>query len=284
MWEHPYFLSALSPLLNCFEVQSLSNPIYCCTENLSYKEKLSQGFSEFQLLLQSVPTVTFTLFVVAVFSMNLMANKSIDVPFDWLALDCGMIVSWFVFLVLDVLTKHFGPKAATQLSIFATLLNLALCGVFFLVSIIPGTWGEAYVEGGEALTNSALNNTFGGTWYVIFGSATAFLIASFTNNFMNYFVGKAFKRNPNGPLAYFCRSLTSTAFSQFVDNFVFAFLVSRVFFGWSLVQCFSCALLGMVVELLCQVVFSWFGYRVSEKWRKNNVGMPYLGQVVPVAR
>lgn len=250
----------------------------------SFVNKLSNSLAEFQLLIQSVPTVTFALFIVAVFSMNLLANKSVDLPFTWLALDCGFIVSWLVFLVLDILTKHFGPKAATQISLFAMVFNLMLCGIFFLVSLVPGTWGESYVEGSETIINTALNNTFGGTWYVILGSAVAFAISAATNNFLNYFVGRGFKKNPNGIVAYMCRSLVSTAFSQFVDNFVFAFLVSRVFFGWSLVQCLTCAFLGMLVELLCQVLFSLLGYRISEQWRKKKIGQEYLCQVAAVTR
>lgn len=258
----------------------MKNQMNSCMEiSRPYKSRLSNAIAEFRLLIQSVPTVTFILFVIAVFLMNLMANKSITVPFDWLAVDCGLIVSWFVFLVLDILTKHFGPKASTQLSIFATVFNLLLCGVFYIVSIIPGTWGEAYVTGSETIINTALDNTFGGTWYIILGSATAFIIAAFVNNFLNFFVGKVFKRNPNGIMAYLCRSYVSTAFAQFADNFIFAMLVSRVFFGWTLTQCITCSILGMVVELLYEVIFSIFGYRISEKWRKNEVGKEYLCQV-----
>ncbi len=240
------------------------------------RDKIKRSITELRLLIKSVPTVIFALFVIAVFCMNLMANKSIALPFDWLALDCGLVVSWFVFLVLDVMTKHFGPKAATQLSIFATLLNLVLCFVFFIVSIIPGTWGESYVEGSEAVINAALNNTFGGTWYIIFGSTVAFLISSFANNCLNAFVGKAFKKNPDGMAAYLIRSYVSTAAAQFTDNFVFSLLVSRAFFGWSLTQCVTCALLGMVAELISEMLFSLFGYRICEGWRKNKIGEEYL--------
>ena len=247
-----------------------------------YTNRFSNAIAEFRLLIQSVPTVIFTLFVIAVFLMNLMANKSITVPFDWLAVDCGLLVSWFVFLVLDILTKHFGPKAATQLSIFATVLNLLICGIFFIISIIPGTWGESYVSGSETIINTALDNTFGGTWYIILGSATAFISAAFINNFLNFFVGKVFKRNPDSVIAYLCRSYVSTAFAQFADNFLFAILVSRVFFGWTLTQCVTCSILGMVVELLYEMIFSLFGYRICEKWRKNKVGKEYMCQVNPV--
>ena len=245
-------------------------------QEASLEMKLKQQIAEFRLLIKSVPTVMLILFVISVFLMNLVANKSINLPFEWLALDCGLVVSWFVFLVMDIITKHFGPKAATQLSIFAMAVNFGLCAVFYIVSIIPGTWGESYVEGSEAVINTALNNTFGGTWYIILGSAIAFTVSAFVNNFLNYYVGKAFIKNPDGMFAYMCRSYVSTALGQFVDNFVFSILVSRVFFGWTLIQCITCSIFGMAVELLCESVFSVFGYWICERWKNNKVGEEYL--------
>ncbi len=243
---------------------------------LSCRTKLERQIMEFRLLTKSVPPVMLVLFVVAVFLMNLLANKSMNLPFEWLALDCGLVVSWFVFLVMDIITKHFGPKAATQLSIFAMVINLGLCAVFYAVSAIPGTWSASFIPGSESVINTALDSTFGGTWYVILGSAVAFGISSVVNNFLNAYVGKAFKRNPNGLPAYMCRTYVSTAVGQFADNFVFSILVSHVFFGWTLVQCVTCSLFGMVAELLCESLFSVFGYWVCEKWRNNKVGEEYL--------
>ena len=249
----------------------------------SFSQWINREAAEFKLLIQSVPAVLLIFFVVSVFLMNLMANKSIDLPFSWLALDCGLAVSWFVFLVLDMVTKHFGPKAATQLSVFAMLVNFILCGMFYLVSVIPGTWGASYVDGSQDVINSALNATFGGTWYIILGSAIAFLTSAAVNNFLNFYVGKAFRKNPNSMMAYLCRSYVSTAVGQFTDNFMFAFLVSRTFFGWTLLQCVTCSLFGMLVELLCESLFSVFGYYVCEKWRNNRVGEAYLRLVKQTA-
>ena len=236
-------------------------------------------YLEFQLLVKSIPSILLIFFVLAVFCMNLLANKSINLPFEWLALDCGLIVSWFVFFALDVLTKHFGPKAATQVSVFATLINLILCVVFFVASSIPGTWGESYVTGSEAVIGTALDNTFGGTWYIILGSAIAFTLASFINNFMNYSVGKIFRNNPDGMAAYLIRSYVSTTLGQFADNFIFAFLVSRTFFGWTLTQCITCSLFGMIVELICEAIFSPFGYKLCTRWKRKKIGIEYFNFV-----
>lgn len=240
------------------------------------KQKLLRKKKEFTLLLNALPAHVFALFALSVFAMNLLANKSISLPVDWLALDCGIIVSWIAFLTMDVITKHFGPQAATLLSVLALIISLFFCLLFFLASQIVGVWGESYVSGSEEVINAALDGTFGGTWYVLFGSAAAFLISSAVNNFLNWTVGKAFKKNPDGVAAYAARTYISTAVGQFVDNITFALLVSRVFFGWSMLQCVTCSFTGMLVELLCEAIFSPIGFAVCKKWKRENVGAEYF--------
>ncbi|UKI21809.1 MAG: VUT family protein [Christensenella sp.] len=143
-------------------------------------------------------------------------------------------------------------------------------------SVIPGTWGESYVEGSQGVINSALDNTFGGTWYVLLGSTVAFVASAFVNNFINWSIGKALKDKKDNFFAFALRTYVSTAVGQFVDNLIFAFIVSLNFFGWSPLQCVTCALTGMVAELLFEVVFSHLGYLICKKWKKDNVGEAYF--------
>ena len=240
------------------------------------KLRIKEEWKEFKLLISSVPAFTVTVFVLSVVAMNLLANKSIDTHTEYLALDCGIIISWVSFLSMDMLTKHFGPKAATQLSLVAVFINLALCLVFFAASKIPGVWGESYAEGSETVINGALDNTFGGTWYVLLGSTAAFIASAIINNTLNYGVGKLFKKKPDGMLAYILRSYVSTAVGQFADNLIFAIIVSRIFFGWSWVQCVTCAATGMLVELACEAAFTHLGYFVCKKWKARGVGKEYF--------
>lgn len=241
-----------------------------------FKKKIKKEWIEFRTLLKSVPTLIAALFIMSVFSMNLLANKSISLPFDWLALDCGIIVSWFAFFTMDILTKHFGPKAATSLTVLAIIVNLFFCLLLFIGSIIPGTWGESYIEGSEDILNNALNRTFGGTWYVVFGSTAAFLVSAIVNNLSNFGIGKLFKNNPDSLFAYVMRAYVSTAVGQFIDNLIFALIVSHFFFGWTIVQCLTCALTGMLIELLCEAVFFYPGFVITRRWKKNSVGKEYF--------
>lgn len=225
---------------------------------------MKKAFTEFRSMLRTVPPVLLSLMILSVVGMNLLANKSINTGLDWLALDCGILFSWFTFLSMDVMTHCFGPRAASLASLAALGLNLLMALIFFIASRIPGVWGESFVEGSEAVINRALDGTFGGTWYVILGSSIAFICSALINNFLNYGIGKLTGQK-QGFGTFALRSYVSTFIGQFADNLIFALIVSRLFFGWSLLQCFTCALTGAVMELLFEIVFSPMGYRISRR-------------------
>ena len=225
---------------------------------------MKRYITEFRTLLRTVPPILVSLMMLSVVGMNLLANKSIDTGLSWLALDCGILFSWLIFLTMDILTHCYGPRAATMLSVAALILNLVIALVFFIASKIPGVWGKSFVEGSEGVINTALDNTFGGTWYIILGSSVAFISSAFINNFLNHGIGRALK-DKKGFGAFALRSYVSTFIGQFADNLIFAFIVSRNFFGWTTLQCLTCALTGAAAELIFEIVFSPMGYRVSRR-------------------
>lgn len=222
---------------------------------------MNKALSDVRHTLNNVPPLVFTLFVLSIVGMNLLANKSIDTGVSWLALDCGILFSGLAFLSMDVLTHCYGPKAATTTSLVALGLNLLMALFFFVASRIPGAWGESFVDVGGDAINLALNNTIGGTWFVIAGSSVAFIVSSVLNNFLNWAIGERVSGDGFGTFAL--RSYVSTVLAQFADNLTFALLVSRTFFGWTLVQCFTCALTGALLELVFEIFFSPLGYRIS---------------------
>ena len=237
--------------------------------------KLVKGFKETVLLLRTIPSVVVALFVVSVITMNLLANKTL-VQTEYLAIDGGILVSWLSFMCMDIVTKHFGPKAATRLSIFAMLVNLLACLIFYVVSIIPS----------NADDYSKFNEIFGGTWFILLSSSIAFLCSAIINNVMNWVIGKAFKKNPDGKLAFVTRSYVSTFIGQFCDNLIFAILTFMLFapifwdgFHWTFVQCVTCSFIGAGLELILEVVFSPFGYWVCKNWKKQNIGHQYFEYV-----
>ncbi len=257
------------------------------------KTVLKNLVQETKILLRSVPSLVVAAYFVALVSMNLLANKLVPLNIDYLLLDCGFFVSWAVFLTMDIITRHFGPRAATILSVVGLLFNVVVSVLLFFCGKLPGLWGESYVPGSEEIINTALDNTISGNWFVVFGSSLAFLSSAVVNNFLNFFIGKGIEGNVAGDVqtkkadeairgkrknfgTFAVRSYVSTFIGQFVDNLVFALVVSHTLFGLSLLQCFICAVTGAAAELVFEVVFSPVGYLVTKNWEKEGVGADYL--------
>lgn len=238
----------------------------------TFRDYVRREAREFHLLLNSIPAAVVTLFVVSVICMNLLANKTL-LQLDFIAIDGGILVSWLSFMCMDIITKHFGPKASGSVSVLASGINLLVCLIFFVASSIPS----------NADDYTAFNGIFGGTWFVLLGSTVAFLSSSVLNNSINHLIGRCFKKDPDGRLAFAARSYISTFVGQFFDNFIFSVIVFAFFapifwdgFSWTVLQCATCALTGAVAELLMEIVFSPVGYRIACVWQKENVGREYL--------
>ena len=196
-------------------------------------DKLKREFAKFNILLRSIPATVVTLFVVSVVCMNLLANKTL-LQLEWIALDGGILISWLSFLCMDIITKHFGPRASNGISLLAVAINLLTCFIFFVVSIIPSNAGDY----------SVFNSIFGGTWFILLGSTIAFLASAVVNNTLNWLIGKAFRNNPDSKLAYAARTYISTFIGQLLDNFIFSIIVFVFFapifwngFHWTVLQC-----------------------------------------------
>lgn len=236
------------------------------------KIRLKKEKEETAILLRCIPATAVSLFVVSVICMNLLANKTL-IQTDWIALDGGILISWLSFMCMDIITKYFGPKASNKIAVLASAINLLTCFIFYVVSIIPS----------NADDYTALNTILGGTWFILLGSTVAFLASAVINNFLNWTIGKAFHKNPDGKLAFAARTYISTFIGQFMDNLIFSVIVFMGFapvfwdgFRWTLLQCVMCALTGAFAELIMEVLFSPIGYRIVKKWQKYNVGQEYL--------
>lgn len=236
------------------------------------KKYIQNEHKETSILFRSIPAPIVTLFVVSVICMNLLANKTL-LQLDWIALDGGILISWLSFMCMDVVTKHFGPKASNKISVLAAVINLLTCLIFFVASAIPS----------NANDYTAFNNIFGGTWFVLLGSTIAFLSSACINNLLNWWIGSAFRKNPDGKTAFAIQTYISTFVGQFFDNFIFSVIVFVGFapifwdgFHWTVLQCMMCALTGALAELIMEIAFSPIGYRIVTKWKENGVGKEYI--------
>lgn len=239
------------------------------------KNCIRNELTEFKMLLRAIPAATVSLFVVSVICMNLLANKTL-LQLDWIALDGGILISWLSFMCMDIITKHFGPKASNSVTMLAVMINLLTCLIFFVASAIPS----------NADDYSAFDGIFGGTWFILLGSTVAFLASAVINNTLNFLIGRSFRKSPDGKLAYAMRTYVSTFMGQFLDNFIFSVIVFVFFapifwngFSWTVLQCVTCAITGAVAELIMEIAFSPIGYRITRKWQTENVGKEYFNYI-----
>ncbi|MBQ3601193.1 MAG: VUT family protein [Lachnospiraceae bacterium] len=244
-------------------------------KSLSLKKWVKKEKEETAILLRCIPATVVSLFVVSVVCMNLLANKTLILT-SYIALDGGILVSWLSFMCMDIITKYFGPKASNKIAVLASAINLLTCMIFYIASIIPS----------NANDYTALDDMLGGTWFILLGSTVAFLVSAVVNNFLNWTIGKAFHKNPDGKVAFAARTYISTFMGQFLDNLIFSIIVFVGFapifwngFHWTVVQCVVCALTGAFAELIMEILFSPFGYRIVTKWKQHKVGQEYLDYI-----
>ncbi len=228
----------------------------------------------FSTLVRSVPTLVIVLFSCSVILMNLLSSFTVvDLPY--FALTGGVFISWAAFLFMDILSKHFGPKAANHISWIALTANLVAVGIFFLISQIG--------------TVPQLDMILHGQWSILLASTVAFIVSALINNLLNYLIGLCFAENPDSKTAYFCRSYVSTFVGQVIDNFVFgslAFIILPMIpdalqVQWTWTQVSICAVTCALAELAMEVVFSPIVYAVTKRWREKGVGKEYRDLYYP---
>ena len=230
---------------------------------------LSRESAMLSAMIRSVPRAVTILFILAVITMNFLARITL-VSLPWLALNAGILVSWLSFLLMDIVAKHYGARAANLLSLVAIAANL-LCS---LVCVIVSRVGNY----------PSLDMVVGGQWSILLASTIAYVISALTNNYTNVAIGRRFRGDPDGVAAYAARSFLSTFLSQIVDNFLFVFLAFVIFpwlpgalqVRWTIPQCIGASVACAVLELLSEVVFSPIGYAVIKRWKARGVGQDYL--------
>lgn len=236
---------------------------------------------DWKMLLRSIPAIVVALFVVSTVTMNLAANKivwsGVKIGQNYfLSVTGGLFLSWAVFLIMDMVTKTFGGKASIKLNLFGAAVN-ALAVIFLgIIAALPSDFPYPGA-------NTAFNQVFGFTgsgvqpWQILLSSTTAYILSGIVNALVNVLIGKFFIKNPDGKIAFITRSYISTMLGQFVDNFIFttmAFVLFAHFYG--LLTVVGMSLLGALLELLCEIIFSPLAYHKCKKWQQEGVGKDYF--------
>ena len=231
------------------------------------KEKIKNLFEDFR----AVPSYLVALSAVATVLMNLLANKTLYSDGVYLSLDCGFIISWVMFLVMDIATQKYGGKASIAVTLFDVVVALFMSLLMLVVSAVPETATSGWFQSPEIAT--ALNGVIGNSLLVVLTSLFAFICSSGVDVGLNVLIGRMFnksnkfkgdlnKKTGKGFLIYFVRAYGSTFFSQLVDNLVFQSIAYPLLFNMpcSPFSIFMGALLGAVAELIMEIVFAPIGF------------------------
>ena len=236
---------------------------------------------DWKMLLRSIPAVVVALFTVCTVTMNLAANKIVWSGLKigqnyFISITGGVFLSWAVFLIMDMVTKTFGAKASIKLNLFGAAIN-AIAIIF--LGIIASVPSDFPFPGASSSFDAVLGFTGNGVqpWQILISSTTAYILSGIVNALVNVCIGKLFVKNPDGKAAFITRSYISTMIGQFVDNFVFtamAFSLFALYYG--ILTVVGMAMVGALVELFCEIIFSPIAYRKCRKWQKEGVGREYF--------
>lgn len=232
--------------------------------------KIKSILKDYKLLLNNVPVLMTIFFIVATIVMNIGAGKII-LTWGSLSITGGFLLSWAPFLAMDTITRRMGARASIMLNILSAVFNVFTVLILWLIAAIPTA--QPYKE---------FNYVFSGVWFIVVGSTVAFIVSGVINSLINVAIGKAFKKNPDGALAFFLRSWVSTYIGQFIDNFLFLFIVyvifAPIYWGMSLpvLTCIVTGLLGALIELGAEAILTPLGYHIVKKWERDGIGQQYI--------
>lgn len=237
---------------------------------------------DWKKLLRSIPGIVTTLFVVCTVAMNLAANKIVwsglmvnGTP--WISITGGLFLSWAVFLVMDIVVRTFGVKASIKLNLLGAAVNALVVIFLGLVTLFPAKYP---FEGASNMFDAVFgfaSLSAPQPWQILLSSTIAYIVSGIVNAIVNGALGRAFKKNPDSKTAFFCRSYVSTMIGQFVDNLVFAGLAFSIFAPfYTFETILGIAVVGALLELVCEIFFSPVGYRICKKWQSEGVGKEYF--------
>lgn len=244
--------------------------------------KIKQFFKDCVADFKKVPSWIIALSAVTTVLMNLLANKTLYSDGVYLSIDCGLMVSWVMFLTMDIATQRYGGKASFAITIFDVIVALAMSGIMVGVAAIPDSAVSGWFQTEEA--SGALNGLVGNNYLVILTSLFAYVCASGVDILTNVTIGKLFdktktfegegnKRTFKGFIVYFFRAYGSTFLSQLTDNIVFQAIAYPLLFTipCSPLSIFLGALLAALIELVAEFAFAPIGYLATTDRKKKEL-------------
>ena len=190
-------------------------------------------------------------FVVIAVSMNIFCMKSLSFGTPIILCDGGLLISWIVFLISNVIVEVWGKERSVKVVTFTAFISLFILVLGRLIVFIPSL--PEYEEQVKSFENIFSNGP---------RTIMASVIAFWTGNFINVsIIAKLITKNAdkdNGFLFFF-RAVISTLFGQFVDNALFTVLafapIGLSVYEMRWVDIYSSVVSSTVIEMVVEACF-----------------------------
>ena len=206
-------------------------------------------------------------YVAVAVTMNIFCMKALSFGTSVIICDGGLLVSWIVFLVSNVIVEVWDERTAVYLASFAAITTFVLMLIGRLIVIIP-TLPE-YADQADAFAMVFSNGP-----RTIIASAMAFWVGNLVNVHIIYRIKTALeKRNSDNRFRFFLRAAFSTLVGQLADNALFMVLafapIGLSVYEMTWFDIMTAVLSGTVIELAIESCFVPFITIPLTRWLQN---------------
>ena len=216
--------------------------------------------------LATVSTATILVAMIAVYCVTVILYNIFEAKYIFLAdfgwqmlgepliigMGAGTLISWIVFLMMDVITEVWGKDKAVKILSFAMVLSIVTSLLGGIIARIPGD-------------GAAIDFIFGFQFRVTIFSAFAFWVGNYVNaSIMHIMRARAEDKEKTTHKGLFAfRAVVSTLFGQFIDNALFLVLALGPFaasgfwaspFGYTWPAIASSIVVGLVLEVAIETI------------------------------
>lgn len=206
-----------------------------------------------KLTSQECLTGLSVLYVVIAVMMNIFAMKALSFGTSMIICDGGLLISWGVFLISNVIVEVWGKRKTVLLVTFAAIVAFVVMLLGRLIVAIPTL--PSYADQAQAFEMVFSNGP-----RTILASVIAFWVGNYVNvHIIHVFKSFLERKRKDNWLYFFLRAAISTLIGQFVDNILFLSLafapvgLSVYEMAWH--DILTAALSGTVIELVVESIF-----------------------------
>ena len=217
---------------------------------------MERKFSKAQLIMVGVIAFYF----LGSIMMNILTMKTLQIG-SISVFTCGIMMTPLVFACNDILTECMGKKFAYKIILVGAGVNLAWSLLCALAIALPGN--NEYIA-------DCFKTILGSTWRITAASIIAYIGGGYINNWI---MDKL--KQHDGEKRYYLRAISSTAFGQLFDDYVFVFLafapfgISAIENPWGAIL--TVPLVSAVVETVIEAIFTPVSKKICDviKAEKN---------------